>query len=85
MCGEQHIPERREIEALDPNNLLDRIEERLITSDQLKYKRLQFEEAKQQESKSLWEFENCLHYLQKQAKITENAQFLQNIQERDSQ
>ena len=67
------IPEgRQEIEALDPNKLLDQIEARLITSDQLEYKRLQFEIAKQKENESLWEFENRLHYLQKQAKITDD-------------
>ena len=48
----------------------------MITSDQLEYKRLQFEVAKQRESKSLWEFKNRLHYLQKQAKITEDARFV---------
>ena len=33
------IPEDcREIEALDPKDLLDQIEKRLITSDQLEYK-----------------------------------------------
>ena len=42
------IPEeRRELEALDPNNLLDQIEERLIALDKLEYKRLEFEVAKQ--------------------------------------
>ena len=72
------IPEGRgEIEALDPNELLDQIEARLITSDQLEYKRLQFEIAKQKESESLWEFKNRLHYLQKQAKITEDARFVE--------
>ena len=35
------IPEEhREMEDLDPKDLLDQIEKRLITSDQLKYKRL---------------------------------------------
>ena len=41
------IPEERcDLEALNPDDLLDRFEERLITADQLKYKRLQFEVAK---------------------------------------
>ena len=69
--------ERREIEALDPNKLLDQIEARLITSNQLEYKRLQFKIAKQRENESLWEFENCLHYLQKQATITKDARFVE--------
>ena len=67
---------RRDLEALNPDNLLDRIEERLITADQLEYKRLQFEVAKQKESKDLWQFENRLHYLQKQAKIKEDSRFI---------
>ena len=67
----------REIEALDPTKLLDQIEARLITSDQLKYKRLQFEIAKQKENESLWEFKNRLHYLQKQAKITDDGRFVE--------
>ena len=63
------IPEgRREIEALDPNDLLDRIEARLITSDQLKLKRIEFEVAKQKDGESLWQFENRLIALQKRAK-----------------
>ena len=41
------LEERHEPEALNPNNLLDQIEERLITTDQLEYKRLQFDVAKQ--------------------------------------
>ena len=65
------------IEELDLKELLDQIKTRLITSDQLKYKRLQFEVAKQEPNESLWEFENCLHYLQKQAKITEDARFVE--------
>ena len=47
----------------------------MITSDQLEYKRLEFEIAKQKENESLWEFENHLLYLQKQAKITDNGRF----------
>ena len=72
------IPEGcREIEALDPTKLLDQIEVRLITSDQLEYKRLQFKIAKQKENESLWEFENSLHYLQKQAKINDDGRFVE--------
>ena len=45
------IPEgRRNLEALNPDDLLDQIKERLITTYQLEYKRLQFEVAKQKES-----------------------------------
>ena len=67
------LEERRNLEALNPHDLLDRIEEKLITADQLEYKRLQFEVANQKESEDLWQFENRLHYLQKQAKIREDA------------
>ena len=56
---------------------MDQIKKRLITSNQLKYKRLQFEVAKQEPNESLWEFENCLHYLQKQANITDNERFVE--------
>ena len=69
--------ERRDLEALNPDDLLDQIEERLITADQLEYKRLQFEVAKQKESEDLWQFENRLHYLQKQAKIKEDSRFVE--------
>ena len=49
----------------------------MITADQLEYKRLQFEVAKQKESKDLWQFENRLHYLQKQVKIKEDLRFVE--------
>ena len=45
---------QREIEAPDPNDLLDRIEARLITSDQLDLKRIEFKVAKQKDGESLW-------------------------------
>ena len=72
------IPEGwHNLEALNPDDLMDRIKKRLITADQLEYKRLQFEVAKQKESKDLWQFENRLHYLQKQAKIKEDSKFVE--------
>ena len=66
-----------ELGRLDPTTLLTQIEARLITSDQLEYKRIQFELAKQKESKSLWQFENRLYYLQKEAKIDDDARFVE--------
>ena len=48
---------------LDPEILLVQIKTRLITEDQMEYKRLLFEVAKQKETKNLWEFENRLHFL----------------------
>ena len=72
------IPEgQREIEALDPKDLLDRIEARLITSDQLELKRIEFEVAKQKDGESLWQFENRLIALQKRAKITDDSRFVE--------
>ena len=58
--------EQREIETLDPNDLLDRIEARLITCDQLELKRIEFEVAKQKDGESLWQFKNRLLALQKE-------------------
>ena len=66
-----------DLEALNADDLLDQIKEMFITVNQLKYKRLQFEVAKQKESKDLWQFENRLHYLQKQAKIKEDLRFVE--------
>ena len=62
---------------LDPNELLDRIEARLITSDQLELKRLEFELAQQKDGESLWKFENRLLALQKRAKITDDSRFVE--------
>merc|ERR1711867_398777 len=69
--------EQSEIETLDPNDLLDTIEARLITSDQLKLKRIEFEVAKQKDGESLWQFENRLLALQKRAKITDDSRFVE--------
>ena len=69
--------EQREIEMLDPNDLLDRIEARLITSDQLELKRIEFKVAKQKDGESLWQFENRLLALQKRAKITDDSRFVE--------
>ena len=66
----------RDLSNLDPETLLTQLEARLITEDQMEYKRLMFEVAKQKESENLWEFENRLHFLQKQAKITDEARFV---------
>merc|ERR1711867_237594 len=48
--------DQKEIETLNPNNLLDRLEARLITSDQLEKKRIAFKLDKQKEGESLWQF-----------------------------
>ncbi len=44
--------DQKEIETLNPNNLLDRLEARLITSDHLELKRIAFELAKQEDGKA---------------------------------
>ena len=69
--------EQREIEMLDTNDLLDQIVARLITSDKLKLKRIEFEVAKQKDGESLWQFKNRLIALQKRAKITDNSRFVE--------
>merc|ERR1711867_191457 len=71
------LAEQREIETLDPNDLLDRIEARLITSDQLELKRIELEVAKQKDGESLWQFENWLLALQKRVKITDDSWFVE--------
>ena len=43
-----------EFEALDPKELLKWIEERLVTTDQIEYKRLRFELAKQTPEENPW-------------------------------
>ena len=63
--------------GLNPATLLNQIEARLITTDQLEYKRIQFKIAKQKESENLWEFENRLHYLQRQARINDEERFVE--------
>ena len=45
-------------EALDPKILLQQIEERLVTTDQVEQKRLRFKLAKQALEENLWSYEN---------------------------
>ena len=51
----------------------------MITSDQLKMKRIAFELAKQKDGESLWQFENQLLALQKRAKIIDDARFVETF------
>ena len=62
---------------LDPKDLLDQIERRLITLDLLEYKRLQFEIARQKPEEIPWQFENRLHSLQRSARIEGDKQFVE--------
>ena len=50
--------DKEEIEALDPKILLQQIEERLMTTDQVEQKRLRFKLAKQTVEENLWSYEN---------------------------
>ena len=53
------FPEDEEgLAALDPEILLQQIEERLVTTDQTKQKRLRFKLAKQVLEEDLWKYEN---------------------------
>ena len=63
--------------ALDPEVLLQQIETRLVTVDQLKYKRLRFELARQEPDKNPWKFENCLHSLYQSAQINDEERFVE--------
>ena len=47
-----------EIATLNPEVLLQQIETRLVTVDQLEYKRLRFELAKQEPDENPWKFKN---------------------------
>ena len=50
--------DEEEIEALDPKTLLQQIEERLVTMDQVEQKRLRFKLAKQTVEENPWSYEN---------------------------
>ena len=58
-----------ELAALDPEVLLQQIEERLITMDQTEQRRLRFELAKQLLEENLWTCENCLQRYYDEAHI----------------
>ena len=61
----------------DPTILLQCIETRLVTSDQLEYKRMQFELAKQTLSKNLWKYENILLSYHRSAQIINESRFVE--------
>ena len=66
-----------EMATLDPEVLLQQIETRLVTADQLEYKRQKFELARQKQEESPWQFENCLHSLYRLAQINDDAHFVE--------
>ena len=60
-----YIPENyNKLGALDPAVLLQHIEARLVTADQLEFERMHFELAKQTSAENPWKYENRLlsHY-----------------------
>ena len=68
---------REAMAALDPQNLLQQIETRLVTADQLEYKRLCLELARQKPEESPWQFENRLHSLYRLAQLDDEARFME--------
>ena len=63
--------------ALNPAELLQQIEARLVTADQLKFKRLHFELAKQQPDENPWRYENRLLSYYRAAQINDEGQFVE--------
>ena len=63
-------------EALDPMELLKQIEERLVTTDQIEYKRLRFQLAKQTPEENLWKYKNRLQAYYREAQIHDEAKFV---------
>ena len=63
--------------AFDPEVLLHQIETRLVTADQLEYKWLRFELARQEPDKNPWKFENRLLSLYRSAQINDEEQFVE--------
>ena len=70
------IPESYEdMGTLDPKELLRRIEARLVTSDQMEFKRMRFELAKQTASENPWKFESRLLSYYRAAQINDEKRF----------
>ena len=65
-----------ELAALDPEVLLQQIEERLITTDQTEQRRLRFKLAKQVLEKNPWTYENCLQRYYDEAHLQDEKQFV---------
>ena len=62
--------------ALDLADLLRCIEARLVTSDQLEFKRMHFELAKQTSTENPWKCENCLLSHYRSAQINDEGRFM---------
>ena len=63
--------------ALDPAELLRQIEARLVTADQLEYKRLRFELAKQQPDENPWKYKNRLLLYYRAPQINDEERFME--------
>ena len=68
---------QNDIGALDPAELLRQIEARLVTADQLEYKRLRFELAKQQPEENPWRYENRLLLYYRAVQINDEGWFVE--------
>ena len=64
-------------EALDPKILLQQIEQRLVTMDQAKQKRLRFKLAKQTLEENPWNYKNRLQMYYKEAHIQDKTEFME--------
>ena len=62
--------------ALDLADLLRSIKARLVTSDQLKFKRMHFELAKQTSTENPWKCENRLLSHYRSAQINDEGRFM---------
>ena len=62
--------------ALDLADLLRSIKARLVTSDQLKFKRMHFELAKQTSTENPWKYENHLLSHYRSAQINDEGRFM---------
>ena len=57
--------------------MLQQIEERLVTTDQTKQKRLRFKLAKQALEENLWSYENRLQMYYREAYIKDETEFVE--------
>ena len=63
--------------ALDPEILLQQIEERLVTTDQTEQKRLRFESPKQVLEEDPWKYKNQLQRFYDEAHVQDQTEFME--------
>ena len=68
------------VKALDPEILLQQIEERLVTMDQAEQKRLRFELAMQTVEENVWSYKNRLQLHYREAHVQKEAEFVEVYQ-----